>query len=390
MELEGITIKEHRESLLNPQEQYDLQNDHEYALLTKLVDQDKFDILEQSNNFKDKQNRENNRIISKLTKICFFCATFMTIELIGGYIAGSLAIMTDAAHLLSDLSGFVISMLSLWIALRPANSQLTYGYHRAEIIGALMSISIIWLLTAWLLTEAYDRLYNPRYINSKIMMIIASCGLGFNIIMAKVLMSNEDIPNAFEDETKPQVEEGAFNSKEENEEHLTKKDDNNPILRATIIHILGDMIQSLGVLIASIIIHVFQDTHPDIVKADPICTFVFGIIVLSTSIPIARDCINVLMEATPDYVNQEEMIKEFKNIPDIVDFHDIHLWQLSLGKVAMTAHFISNNPQKTLEISTAICKKYGVFHSTIQVEDYTQRRRASFKLCTHINDNQIH
>ena len=150
------------------------------------------------------------------------------------------------------------------------------------------------------------------------------------------------------------------------------------------------MIQSLGVLVASIIIHIFQDAHPLIVRADPICTFIFGIIVLSTSIPISRDCISVLMEASPEKINQEEIIKEFKNIPDIVDFHDIHLWSLSIGKVALTAHFISNKPQKTLEIATDICKKHGVFHSTIQVEDYTQRRRQSFKLCTHINDNQIH
>jgi cation diffusion facilitator family transporter len=308
----------------------------------------------------------------------------MTIELIGGYIAGSLAIMTDAAHLLSDLSGFIISMLSLYIALTPANSKLTYGYHRAEIIGALVSILIIWILTGWLLSEAIDRLYNPHYIKANLMMIIAGCGLLFNLIMAKVLMSNEDVPNMFEDDNRI-IGEG------EKEEEKKKEDqEKNPILRATIIHILGDIIQSIGVLTASIIIYIFEDKHPSIVIADPICTFVFGIIVLSTSIPIAKDCITILMEATPENLNQEEMIKEFKNIPDIVDFHDIHIWSLSLGKVAMTAHFISNNPQKTLESATEICRKYGVFHSTIQVEDYTQRRRRSFKLCNHINDNQLH
>lgn len=396
MDLEGIKIKTLDQPLLTVEQQDDLVNiDHEYALLTKLVDQDKFDILEQTTNFKDVQRRENNRIIGKLTKICFFCGLFMTIEFIGGYIAGSLAIMTDAAHLLSDLSGFLISMLSLWIALKPANSKLSYGYHRSEIIGSLVSILIIWILTAWLLSEAYERLFNPHYINTKIMMSIAACGLLFNIIMAKVLMSNEDVPNMFEDDHKIQAAEGNLKEKvsEKNSEkggNDEKLDHENPILRATVIHILGDMIQSLGVLIASIIIHIFQDSHPLIVRADPICTFIFGIIVLSTSIPISRDCISVLMEASPEKINQEEIIKEFKNIPDIVDFHDIHLWSLSIGKVALTAHFISNKPQKTLEIATDICKKHGVFHSTIQVEDYTQRRRQSFKLCTHINDNQIH
>ena len=389
MDLEDIHKIEKTENLLNSNDNLFIQNDNEYVSLTKLVDQDKFDILEQSNNFKEKQRRENDKIIKKLSKICIFCSIFMTIELIGGYIAGSLAIMTDAAHLMSDLSGFIISIMSLWIALKPANSHLTYGYHRAEILGAFISILIIWLLTLWLLTEAYDRLYNPHYINSKIMMIIASCGLCFNLIMAKVLTSNDDIPKAFGDDKKGNMEE-IKNKKGKEEQSATKQEGKNPILRATIIHILGDMIQSLGVLIASIIIHIFQDSYPNIVKADPICTFVFAIIVLTTTVPIAKDCLNVLMESTPNYVNQEKIIKELKAIPDIVDFHDIHLWQLSLGKVALTAHFISNNPQKTLELATSICKNYGVYHSTIQVEDYTQRRRLSFKLCNHINDNQIH
>lgn len=379
MELESINIKEH---LLS--NEHRLTNDQEYALLTKIVDQDKFEVLEQTRNFKDIQRKENNKIIKKLMKICAFCSIFMTIELIGGYIAGSLAIMTDAAHLLSDLSGFIISMFSLYIALTPANSKLTYGYHRAEIIGALVSILIIWILTGWLLSEAVDRLYNPHYIKANLMMIIAGCGLLFNLIMAKVLMSNEDVPNMFEDDNR------IIGDGEKEEEKKKEDQEKNPILRATIIHILGDIIQSIGVLTASIIIYIFEDKHPSIVIADPICTFVFGIIVLSTSIPIAKDCITILMEATPENLNQEEMIKEFKNIPDIVDFHDIHIWSLSLGKVAMTAHFISNNPQKTLESATEICRKYGVFHSTIQVEDYTQRRRRSFKLCNHINDNQLH
>ena len=111
----------------------------------------------------------------------------MTIEFIGGYIAGSLAVMTDAAHLLSDLAGFLISMFSLFIASRPANKSLTYGFHRAEVIGALASILIIWVLTVWLITEAIDRVFHPQEIIGLLMMAIASCGLMFNIIMSRVL-----------------------------------------------------------------------------------------------------------------------------------------------------------------------------------------------------------
>jgi len=121
----------------------------------------------------------------------------MIIEFFGGWIAGSLAIMTDAAHLLSDLSGFIISMISLYIATRPANFELTYGYHRAEVVGALASVLIIWVLTLWLVKEAIDRLISPQPITGIIMLCISICGLIFNIIMGKIL-SSEDLPNAFE------------------------------------------------------------------------------------------------------------------------------------------------------------------------------------------------
>ena len=98
--------------------------------------------------------------------------------------------MTDAAHLLSDLAGFLISMFSLFIASRPANKSLTYGFHRAEVIGALASILIIWVLTVWLITEAIDRVFHPQEIIGLLMMAIASCGLMFNIIMSSYLNIN--------------------------------------------------------------------------------------------------------------------------------------------------------------------------------------------------------
>ena len=360
------------------------------------LNNDKIILFEEEENFKERQFKENHRIIEKLKKVCLFCFVFMCIELVGGYVANSLAVMTDAAHLLSDLSGFFISMISLYIALRPADNKLSYGYHRAEVIGSLISISIIWLLTIWLIYEAVLRLFNPKPIKALLMLSIACLGLLFNIIMAKILMGDSEIVNKFEDESHSHISENKIvpsqqqddNNGEEN--NLMLNSNENPVLRATYIHILGDMIQSLGVVIAATLIYFLQDSYPMAVRIDPICTFVFGIIVVSTSLPVSRDCINVLMEACPTSIKQDEIVKEFKKIPDIVDFHDIHIWCLSIGKTALTAHFISNNPQKTLEIATEICKNHGIYHSTIQVEDYRQRRRNSFKICTHLNDNQIH
>lgn len=361
----------------------------------------------------------NFRIISRLSKVCIFCSIFMMIEFIGGWIAGSLAIMTDAAHLLSDLSGFLISMISLYIALRPADKRLTYGYHRAEVIGALSSVLIIWCLTVWLIIEACYRIYNPTPITGLLMLGISLCGLSFNLIMSKILTS-EKIPNAFEDGmggsniSNPnsinsednslqepllnQIENGVFDNLDNNNQNNravnqvnNQIDENeNLIMRATALHILGDIIQSIGVVIASTIIYMFQDTYPKIVMIDPVCTFIFAIIVMYTSIPVTRDCINVLMEASPSGIEINKLANEIVQAEGVVNVHDFHVWCISIGKPSISLHILSTNPQKTLEQVTRACNKHGIYHTTIQVEDDTQKHRPSFMKCNHTYDNTIH
>jgi solute carrier family 30 (zinc transporter), member 2 len=351
----------------------------------------------------------NYKIISRLAKVCIFCFIFMMIEFIGGWIAGSLAIMTDAAHLLSDLSGFLISMVSLFIALRPADKRLTYGYHRAEVIGALSSVLIIWCLTAWLIIEAIQRIYNPQPITGLLMLGIAVCGLSFNLIMSKILTS-EKIPNAFEDgmgvnnndemETdlenlQTQLNEPLLNRVENGDvqisENKKKLDENeNLIMRATALHILGDIVQSVGVVIASSIIYLFQDSYPRIVMIDPLCTFVFALIVMYTSIPVTRDCINVLMEASPPGIEINQLANDIVRAEGVVNVHDFHVWCISIGKPSISLHILSTNPQKTLEQVTRACNKHGIYHTTIQVEDDTQKHRPSFMKCNHTYDNTIH
>ena len=344
--------------------------------------------------FQEKLKEENKSAIGKLVRICFFCATFMTIEFVGGYIAGSLAVMTDAAHLLSDLAGFLISMFSLFIATTPANKSLTYGYHRAEVIGALSSILIIWVLTAWLITEAIDRIFHPQEIMGLVMMGIAACGLLFNIIMSRVLAYNP-VPNAMEGQTMKDIKNQEIDPDKEDDLESPllgegKNDDDNPVIRAAYIHILGDMIQSAGVLLAAVIIYLFQNVHPGIRIVDPICTFVFAIIVLCTTIPVSKQCLNVLMEAAPENVNVPKLYQELKNVGGVINIHDIHLWCISIGRPSISLHILSDTPQKTLEHATLVCQKYGIQHITIQVEDNTQIKRLSYIKCKHEQENDIH
>ena len=257
----------------------------------------------QNSKFQERLKIQNQVAMFKLKLISSVCFTFMTIEFIFGYIAGSLAIMSDATHLLSDLAGFLISLFSLIVALKPANKNFTFGYHRFEVLGALASILIIWGLTVWLLIAAVYRIKHPNPIVGIIMVCIAAGSLVFNIIMNRILAYNP-VVNAMDEgmgsikETKKEEEinsneavtmnilnnndlnEGlldnyntAENSKDSNSnnngmnegdlEHNLKADDN-PVIRAAYIHILGDMIQSSGVLLAALMIYLFQDTHPGV------------------------------------------------------------------------------------------------------------------------------
>lgn len=207
---------------------------------------------------------EANRVARrKLWWASVCCVVFMVCEIIGGFMANSLAIMTDAAHLLSDLAGFLISIFALWLAMRPATSRLSFGFHRAEILGALISVLLIWMLTGVLLYEAIQRVQNPVPVNGPIMFLVATGGLLVNFVMGMILRqgnighshgmggggsgggggdahshshakqaeSHED--HAHDDEAGPPHEEENLN------------------VKAAFIHVLGDAVQSVGVMIAA-------------------------------------------------------------------------------------------------------------------------------------------
>jgi zinc transporter 2 len=345
----------------------------------------------------------------------------MMIEFIFGYIAGSLAIISDATQLLSELSGFLNSLFSLIVALKPADKNFTFGYHRFEVLGALASILIIWALTVWLLVEAVYRIKHPNPIVGLIMVCIAAGSLVFNIIMNRILAYNP-VVNAMdeglgaikqnkekEDENKNNNEvtmnlnnnnmsEGLLvNYKEENAENNNKnnlgmndedlehnlKADDNPVIRAAYIHILGDMIQSTGVLLAAICIYLFQDTHPGVRILDPICTFCFAIVVLCITFPVSRDCFFVLLESTPRDLDIEALYNDLGEIKGVISVHDIHLWNISIGRPSIALHIICENPRETLKTATQTCKDYGIKHCTIQ----TETKECN---CQHEEDNDIH
>ncbi|KAJ3615768.1 hypothetical protein Zmor_012315 [Zophobas morio] len=307
-------------------------------------------------------NKGRKSARNKLLMAAFTCFVFMIGEIVGGYLSGSLAIMTDAAHLLSDFASMLISLFSLWIAGRPATQKLSFGYHRAEIIGALFSVFLIWLLTGFLVYEAVLRLIHRKIVNGKIMFITAACGLCANIFMALALGHGHSHGHSHHHHDADEVL--LFYSTNIN-------------VRAAYLHVLGDLIQSLGVLIASVVLWI----RPEFTIVDPICTLLFSVIVMLTTISITRDATLVLMEGTPRGFDRLALIAALEAIPGVAHTHDLHVWSLTTGKHAMAVHlqleesaYLSERRDTILVRAQHVaCRKFGVHHSTIQIESFGNR-----------------
>ena len=208
--------------------------------------------------------------------------------------------------------------------------------------------------------------------------------LAYNPVVNSMDSGMGAIKKSSEDEIN--LEEPLLNSSEDLESEELKHNlnaDDNPVIRAAYIHILGDMIQSAGVLLAALIIYFFQDSHPGVRIVDPICTFCFAIVVLCTTVPVSRDCFYVLLESTPRDLDIESLYNELSLIDGVISVHDIHLWNISIGRPSIALHIICNNPKEILKIATQTCKNFGIKHCTIQTETELYN-------CKHEDENDIH
>ena len=319
----------------------------------------------------DIYNKQQDEAIKKLTLVCVICTIFIIIEIIGGYIANSISIISIAAYLLSDLLGFIVSIISIYKSRKLPKSNICYGYHSAEIIGALVSIVLIWAVTIWLLYEATLRIIVTPQVNGLIMILIAIIGFSFNIIMGIILPKNEAKQNDNnlhghdnqnqENENNHDYEKITLNNKNPHENENT-----NVNLRVSNIHALGNALQNLGVLIAGGIIFFF----PKLSVADPICTYIFNFIIVLTTIRILKDCIFVLMEGSPVEIDIEQLEKDLKYIEGVKEIHDLHVWSLSKGGISLSCHIYCNEPEKTLKRAQKMVeKKYKIDNIDIQVKE---------------------
>lgn len=326
----------------------------------------------------------------KLVVAIILCFVFMTAEIVGGYISGSLAIMTDAAHLLSDIAGFLISLFAITWSRKRASGAMSYGYHRAEILGALLSISLVWALTFYLLVEAVDRLRHPVAIDGRIMMIVAGLGVLVNAIIGLVLHEHHHHHHSDPERSSSPIS----NTPGSNVRIVPTHDHRNINIRAAFIHALGDLIQSVGVFLAALLIWM----KPNWQIADPLCTFLFSLLVLASTWFLARDTILILMEGTPREICPRTIREELAAIDGVREAHDLHVWSLAPGKASATVHIVIDWTRQQgdpyfyetvlLQCQRTICK-HNVHHATVQIDPDRQLDVHCRADCCGSNDNFI-
>ncbi|KAL5509444.1 hypothetical protein EMCRGX_G004822 [Ephydatia muelleri] len=346
---------------------------------------------------------------NKLWIACGTALVFMITEVVGGLLSNSLAILTDAAHMMSDVAAFLISLFAIWIARRPASQKMSFGWYRAEVVGAVISVLIIWLLTGVLVYEAILRIINQDYeIDADIMLLTACGGVFVNVFMMAVLGHghsqggdddhhgddhhgddhhghdhHDDDHHGHDHHGHSHGGEGnqvintnadkeGINLEEDIEVKMSsvKKLAQNINVRAAFIHVIGDLIQSVGVVTAGYIIK-FEPTWK---VADPLCTFLFSILVLFSTTNILRDALLILMEATPRHVNYEEVKRDLGKVAGVKHAHSLHIWSLTLTRTALAAHLALEpgvNYQDVLDAANAMLKtNHGIEQTTLQVEEY--------------------
>ncbi|XP_066228592.1 proton-coupled zinc antiporter SLC30A8 isoform X1 [Saccopteryx leptura] len=297
-------------------------------------------------NAKAAENRADEQAAAKwkLRTASGVCFVFMIGEVVGGHMAGSLAVVTDAAHLFIDLTSFLLSLFSLWLSSKPPSKRLTFGWHRAEILGGLLSVLCVWAVTGVLVYLACERLlYQDYQIQATIMIIVSGCAVIANILLSVIL--HQPHPG-----------------------HNHKAVQVNASVRAAFVHALGDLFQSLSVLTSALIIYF----RPDYKVADPVCTFVFSVLVLASTVTILKDFSTLLMQGVPKTLTYNGVKELILAVDGVVSVHSLHIWSLTTNQVILSAHVAAAASRDSQgvrrQIAEALSSSFPVHSLTIQME----------------------
>lgn len=276
----------------------------------------------------------------KLILACVFSFFLMVAQLVGGYIAQSLAVMSDAAHMATDFIGFVIGLLAIWLSHKPPTIHMNYGWHRAEVLGALFSLLVIWVLTGILVYCAIERIiYNDYEINGMVMLITAIFGLVVNIGLGFILNGGHAHGHgvgAYTHEICWPTDICASLCGGNTSESSSESYDENFNIRAAVLHVVGDIIQGIGVVVAAIIIFI----NPELKIVDPICTFLFSGLVCLSTFRLLKDTLRILMESKPPGIDYLEVRRQLVEIDGVEGVHSLNIWSLTTGLDCISVHLV--------------------------------------------------
>ena len=259
---------------------------------------------------------------------------FLLVEVVGALWSGSLALLADAGHMLADAGGLALALFAIWIAARPPTPAKTYGYYRAEILAALVNATVLLAVAGWILVETYRRLLAPPEILGGPMLAVAVLGLGVNLVCARLL-------------------------------HGAAGQSLN--VRAAYLEVLGDALSSAGVVIAALLVVVTGWT-----PADPLVSGAIALVIVPRTWRLLRQAVNVLLEGTPAHLDLAEIELGMLRVPGVQRVHDLHVWTLTSGREAMSAHVVVDDVRESERLLDALHAvlhaRFGIDHTTIQLE----------------------
>ncbi|MFB4169777.1 cation diffusion facilitator family transporter [Virgibacillus sp. JSM 102003] len=283
---------------------------------------------------------------------------YMIIEAIGGFLTNSLALLSDAGHMLSDSVSLGVGLLAFKFGEKVANYSKTYGYKRFEILAAVFNGVTLILISIYIFYEAYKRFTEPPEVATTGMLIVASIGLLVNIFVAWILLRGDT------------------------EENLN--------LRAAFLHVLGDLLGSVGAIAAALLIIFFNWGW-----ADPLASVIVAVLVLISGWRVTKDAIHVLMEGTPKNVDLDDIINTMENAEGIKSIHDLHVWSITSGQNALSCHAVVDGnlsvheSQKLLRSIEHVLEHKGVGHVTIQMENNEHPHEDSL-MCQNDHEQAVH
>ena len=258
----------------------------------------------------------------------------MVVEFIGGFLSNSLALIADAGHMLTDAGALGLSYFALWFSSRPATASKTYGFYRVEILAALLNGVLLVAVALFVLREAYSRFLTPPVVDAELMLVVASVGLSANLASAYVLFRTQA-------------------------ESLN--------VRGAFFHVLSDALGSVGAILASLAIMFFGWA-----AADAVISAAVALLILSSSWILIRDAVDILLEGAPSDINLKSLKEHIVSAGGVRSVHDLHVWTLTSGVVAMSCHVVVDEEVPQSDVLTGVCgivhERFRIDHTTIQIE----------------------